>query len=114
MGDLLHLVRAVDPTVSSIVSSKSIARLWAGMGSIEELTCCSSSKTTTASTTIIAKRIRCPHPDSDTDKQISFGDRRKAESYRVEAHWYESHANDPALAPVCCRGLLWFLPWHQH
>lgn len=76
------------------------------MGSIDELTCSKPSSTDTPSNilmaptvTIIAKRISCPNPRT-------FGDKRKASSYHVEARWYEAHANDPALSPICCRGLL--------
>lgn len=56
-----------------------VCRLWAGMGYIYELNFCS--------TSLIVKCV-----DPDHDQVESLGGRRKAASYKVEAHFYEAYA----------------------
>lgn len=88
-AEALALAKQADPNVHSITSIKSIARLWAGMGSIEWIKC-------NDGISMVAKKILCPNPRS-------FGDKRKAASYAVEANFYSLYANN--LGVICCRGL---------
>ena len=85
-----------------MTSQNQIARLWAGMGSIVRLECIkkySSVSDESKKTIIIAKRIECSNPRS-------FGDKRKAASYRVEASFYGSkYCKDLSDNHICCRGL---------
>jgi Phosphotransferase enzyme family len=95
-AEALTLAKAADPEVISVTSQTQIARLWAGMGSIVRLQCQDSSGN---AKTIIAKHIKCSNPRS-------FGDRRKAASYRVEASFYASkYCKDLSNFGICCRGL---------
>mmetsp|Transcript_11873 Transcript_11873/g.30124 ORF Transcript_11873/g.30124 Transcript_11873/m.30124 type:complete len:336 (+) Transcript_11873:112-1119(+) len=96
-ADALALARSADPEVKSITSVSQIATLWGGMGSIVRLKC--QVEGPNESITIIAKRIRCSNPRS-------FGDRRKAASYQVEASFYGSDAClELSEKDICCKGL---------
>jgi thiamine kinase-like enzyme len=96
-ADALALARSADPEVKSVKSVSQIATLWGGMGSIVRLQC--GMETPGKSATMIAKRIRCSNPRS-------FGDKRKAASYQVEASFYGSEAcRQLCEKHVCCRGL---------
>ena len=64
----------------SSVEPRSVARLWAGMGSVVELKV--SAPTPLA---IIAKRVAWSAASADT---LAIGDRRKRDSYVVEANFY--------------------------
>eukprot|EP00527_Entomoneis_sp_CCMP2396_P004516 CAMPEP_0198147106 /NCGR_PEP_ID=MMETSP1443-20131203/33237_1 /TAXON_ID=186043 /ORGANISM="Entomoneis sp., Strain CCMP2396" /LENGTH=82 /DNA_ID=CAMNT_0043811263 /DNA_START=22 /DNA_END=267 /DNA_ORIENTATION=- len=77
-AEALALARSADPNIASISSVRSIARLWAGMGSIQSFQCETKDG---KNVTIIAKKISCPNPQS-------FGDKRKAASYHAEASFY--------------------------
>ena len=82
-GDLLAFrIRLVDPSITSVSSTSHIASLWAGMGQIIRVQCQTSSGT---KKTMIAKQIRCKNPRS-------FGDKRKAASYHVEAAFYSKYS----------------------
>ena len=102
--DALALARSADPEVIAVESVSRIASLWGGMGSIVRLRCETktgggSTANGTTSSTLIAKRIRCSNPRS-------FGDKRKAASYEVEASFYGSEAcRELSERHVCCRGL---------
>eukprot|EP00586_Coscinodiscus_wailesii_P003630 CAMPEP_0172490010 /NCGR_PEP_ID=MMETSP1066-20121228/20320_1 /TAXON_ID=671091 /ORGANISM="Coscinodiscus wailesii, Strain CCMP2513" /LENGTH=347 /DNA_ID=CAMNT_0013258273 /DNA_START=55 /DNA_END=1098 /DNA_ORIENTATION=+ len=92
----LALAQSADPNVVSIISQSQVATLWAGMGSIVRLKC---EDTFGNSTFIIAKNIKCSNPRS-------FGDKRKAASYRVEASFYGSqYCKDLSERHICCKGL---------
>jgi len=100
-ADALALARSADPAVQSVTSVSQIATLWGGMGSIVGLKCeCGCEKgDSTKQKTIIAKRIRCSNPRS-------FGDRRKAASYKVEASFYGSDAcSELSEQHICCKGM---------
>ncbi len=64
----------------SSVETRSVARLWAGMGSVVELKV--SAPTPLA---VIAKRVAWSAVSADT---LAIGDRRKRDSYVVEANFY--------------------------
>lgn len=96
-ADALALARSADPEVESILSVSQIATLWGGMGSIVRIRC--ETKNSSTTTTMIAKKIRCSNPRS-------FGDKRKAASYKVEASFYGSDAcRQLSEQHICCRGL---------
>mmetsp|Transcript_15013 Transcript_15013/g.34811 ORF Transcript_15013/g.34811 Transcript_15013/m.34811 type:complete len:342 (+) Transcript_15013:157-1182(+) len=103
-ADALALARSADPEVVSVESVTRIATLWGGMGSIVRLRCetkagLGSTENGATSSTLIAKKIRCSNPRS-------FGDKRKAASYEVEASFYASEAcRVLSERRVCCRGL---------
>jgi aminoglycoside phosphotransferase (APT) family kinase protein len=59
----------------------SVCRLWAGMGYIYELN---------FGSTMTSLIVKCVDPDPDQVE--SLGGRRKAASYKVEAHFYEAYA----------------------
>ena len=62
------------------VATRSVARLWAGMGSVVEL------RLKPCNVVIIAKKVTLPK------RCDSIGDARKKASYEVEASFYEAHA----------------------
>lgn len=94
-ADALVLAQSADPEVESVGSVSQIATLWGGMGSIVRIQC----KTRNHSKHIIAKKIECSNPRS-------FGDKRKAASYKVEASFYASDAcRELSEQHICCRGL---------
>lgn len=95
-AEALALAQSADPDVISVTSQSQIATLWAGMGSIVRLKC----KTFSGKPrVIIAKRIKCSNPRS-------FGDKRKAASYHVEASFYgSSYCEELSKRHVSCRGL---------
>ena len=100
-AEALALVQLADPEVTSVKSQSQIANLWAGMGSIVRLQCNkeSTSRNSSKETVIIAKRIKCSNPRS-------FGDKRKAASYRVEASFYGSkYCKELSDSRICCQGL---------
>lgn len=95
--DALTLAQSANPEVNSITSTAQIATLWGGMGSIVRLEC--QANNSNDNITIIAKRIRCSNPRS-------FGDKRKAASYQVEASFYGSDAClELSEKHICCKGL---------
>ena len=94
-ADALSLAQAANSNVVKVTSIRSIARLWAGMGHIQSLTCQTKDKDNVE---IIAKQISCPNPRS-------FGDKRKAASYHVEANFYEKHSSTLHDQGICCQGL---------
>jgi Ecdysteroid kinase-like family len=95
-AEALTLAQTADPAIVSVSSQTKITSLWAGMGWIVCLKCQRSNGDTR---TIIAKHIKCSNPQS-------FGDRRKAASYRVEATFYASdYCKDLANFGICCQGL---------
>jgi len=95
--DALALIQSVDPDVKCVTAVSQIATLWGGMGSIERLKYEIGEQGKTSS--IIAKQIRCSNPRS-------FGDKRKAASYKVEASFYGSDAcRELSENCVCCKGL---------
>jgi hypothetical protein len=95
-AEALSLAQSAYPDVTSIQSQTQIATLWAGMGSIVHLQCKDASGGTK---TLIAKHIKCSSPRS-------FGDKRKRDSYHVEASFYGSEYNkELSERHICCRGL---------
>uniref|UniRef100_A0A7S0GJU8 Protein kinase domain-containing protein n=1 Tax=Proboscia inermis TaxID=420281 RepID=A0A7S0GJU8_9STRA len=85
----LVLAQAAVPTVSQVISVKSIARLWGGMGSVIRVQC--------DSIDLIIKVIECRNP-------ISHGDLRKAASYVVECNFYMLYSQY-LCDSICCKGL---------
>lgn len=95
-AEALALAQSADPEVASVISQSQIASLWAGMGSIVRLQCRDSRG---KASTIIAKQIKCSNPQS-------FGDKRKAASYHVEASFYGSkYCEVLSTRHICCQGL---------
>lgn len=95
-AEALALAKSADADVVAVTSQSHVASLWAGMGSIVRLVCKDSKG---QSKTFIAKHIKCPNPRS-------FGDKRKAASYHVEASFYGSEYNEELFkSHICCRGL---------
>ena len=94
-SEALALAQSADPTVTSVSSTSQIATLWAGMGSIVKVKCQTSAG---SERTIIAKHIRCRNPRS-------FGDKRKAASYHVEAAFYSKYSAELSDQHICCKGL---------
>ena len=78
---------AVDPSTVKDVHCRSIARLWAGMGHVYELTA--------AGVTIIAKRVQLPASCG------GIGDERKRASYHVEASFYANGIASQLAAAGC-------------
>jgi thiamine kinase-like enzyme len=79
-------VTNTDAVHESDLQVKSLCRLWGGMGHIYRVT----HNNNNANGTFIVKHITPP-------AQQSFGDRRKAESYEVEANFYQ-HLAAPLIA----------------
>jgi len=83
-NDALRLARQCLPNTKSLepkdVKLKSIARLWGGMGFIYVVAI--------PSRKFIVKQVIMP------SGRLSFGDQRKAESYQVEAIFYQNIAKD--------------------
>ena len=73
---------AVPPKVAS-ANARSIASLWGGMGSIEQITATTEEH---GKIVFVAKVIKLPKG------RLSVGDQRKADSYDVEAAFYGNHA----------------------
>lgn len=72
--------------------ARPVARLWGGMGSVFEITV----TTTTGSTvTIVAKRIKLPH------RCTSVSDKRKKDSYDVEAAFYRNGHAEQLICAGC-------------
>ena len=94
-SEALALAQTADPSITSVSSTNQIATLWAGMGQIVRVQCQTSSGTTK---TIIAKHIKCKNPRS-------FGDKRKAASYHVEAAFYSKYSAELSDMHICCKGL---------
>ena len=94
-SEALALAQAADPSIISVSSTSHIASLWAGMGQIIRVQCQMSSGT---KKTIIAKHIKCKNPRS-------FGDKRKAASYHVEAAFYSKYSAELSQKHICCQGL---------
>ena len=94
--EALVLAQSAVSGVTSITSVSQIATLWGGMGSIVRMQCeCNDDE----NATLIAKRIKCTNPRS-------FGDKRKAASYQVEASFYGSDACLELFQKhICCKGL---------
>mmetsp|Transcript_23917 Transcript_23917/g.66270 ORF Transcript_23917/g.66270 Transcript_23917/m.66270 type:complete len:337 (-) Transcript_23917:499-1509(-) len=99
-AEALALCKLADADVTTVNSQSQIANLWAGMGSIVRLKCDRNSKSSgKTQKTIIAKRIKCLNARS-------FGDKRKAASYRVEASFYGSlYCRELSEQGICCQGL---------
>uniref|UniRef100_A0A7S4V5Q2 CHK kinase-like domain-containing protein n=1 Tax=Ditylum brightwellii TaxID=49249 RepID=A0A7S4V5Q2_9STRA len=89
-AEALQLAQKANSDVSTVIKTKSIARLWAGMGSIVQIEC-------NDSIVVIAKRISCRNP-------TSFGDKRKAASYVVECNFYSNYSHE-LCDTICCDGL---------
>jgi len=84
-GTALRLAQASFPNADiAKVSMSSVARLWAGMGSIYRVQCFSSSETKILMVKYIHPRL--------SSKKLSIGDKRKLDSYLVEANFYEQYA----------------------
>ena len=83
----------LDPSSITKVETRSVARLWAGMGSVVELRV-KAGKDTAA--TIMAKKVTLPK------RCASIGDRRKKASYEVECNFYEKYAAEVAAAGCAC------------
>lgn len=94
-SEALALAQAADSSITSVSSTSHIASLWAGMGQIIRLQCQTSSGTKKS---IIAKHIKCKNPRS-------FGDKRKAASYHVEAAFYSTYSAELSDKHICCKGL---------
>lgn len=67
------------------VQTSQLCRLWAGMGHIYRVSC---------SVDNISWQFVVKHVTPPPRRQQSFGDRRKAVSYQVEAHFYQHVAKD--------------------
>ena len=72
------------------VTMRSKARLWAGMGNIYEVQCYSGGNEGNRTTTLIVKYVHPRLPSKPS--QLSIGDKRKLDSYLVEANFYEYYA----------------------
>ena len=77
----------LDPSSITKVETRSVARLWAGMGSVVELRVKAGEDT---AATIMAKKVTLPK------RCASIGDRRKKASYEVECNFYEKYAAEVA------------------
>lgn len=93
-AEALALCKLADPDVTAVTSQTRVANLWAGMGSIVRLEC----NKISGKATFIAKKIKCSNPRS-------FGDKRKAASYCVEASFYGStFCRELSEQGICCQG----------
>ncbi|KAK7230832.1 phosphotransferase [Aureococcus anophagefferens] len=73
-------LKPLDPSSITKVETRSVARLWAGMGSVVELRVKAGEDT---AATIVAKKVTLPK------RCASIGDRRKKASYEVECNFYD-------------------------